>query len=81
MKVRESGMPEEAIWARFFEPDRILTQLHCDDLAADIVEFGCGYGTLTVAAAARTRGTLFALDLEPDMIAGQTHQNASRRRR
>jgi SAM-dependent methyltransferase len=34
-----------------------------------VVEFGCGYGTFTVAAAARTRGTLFALDLEPDMIA------------
>jgi ubiquinone/menaquinone biosynthesis C-methylase UbiE len=27
------------------------------------------HGTFTIAAATRTRGTVFALDLEPDMIA------------
>jgi SAM-dependent methyltransferase len=69
MKIRQSTMPEEPMWVTFFDPDRILTQLQCDDPAVDIVEFGCGYGTFTVAAAARTRGTLFALDLEADMIA------------
>jgi SAM-dependent methyltransferase len=68
MKVRESGMPEEVMWASFFDAPRILTQLGFDDSGADVVEFGCGYGTFTVAAAARTRGTVFALDLEPEML-------------
>jgi SAM-dependent methyltransferase len=68
MKVRESGMPEREVWATFFEPDQILARLGLDDPTANVVEFGCGYGTLTVAAAARTRGTVFALDIEPVMI-------------
>ena len=68
MKVRESGMPEEAMWAAFFDAPRILTQLGFDDPGADVVEFGCGYGTFTVACAARTRGTVFALDLEAEML-------------
>jgi SAM-dependent methyltransferase len=61
-------MPDEEMWAAFFDADRILTQLGFDDPEADVVEFGCGYGTFTVAAAARTRGTVFALDIEPAMI-------------
>ena len=69
MKVRESGMPDETMWATFFDPEDILTRLGCDDPQDVVVEFGCGYGTFTVAAAARTRGTLFALDLEPEMLA------------
>jgi ubiquinone/menaquinone biosynthesis C-methylase UbiE len=48
--------------------DRILAGLGLDAPDADVVEFGCGYGTFTVAAAARTRGTVFALDIEPAMI-------------
>lgn len=68
MKVRDSGMPEEAMWAAFFDPPRILAQLGLDDPAADVVEFGCGYGTFTIAAAARTRGIVFALDLEPELL-------------
>lgn len=68
MKARDSGMPDEQMWAAFFNADRILAQLGLDDPEADVVEFGCGYGTFTVAAAARTRGTVFALDIEPAMI-------------
>ena len=68
MKVRESGMPDEEMWATFFDADRILTQLRLDDPAAAVVEFGCGFGTFTVAAAARTTGTVFAFDIEPTMI-------------
>jgi len=62
-------MPEEQMWATFFDADHILTQLGFDDPNADMVEFGCGYGTFTVAAAKRTRGRVFALDIEPAMIA------------
>ncbi len=66
--VRDSGMPDETMWATFFDADHILTELQFNDLAADVVEFGCGYGTFTVVAAARTRGVVFGLDLEPEMI-------------
>ena len=69
MKVRDSGMPDEEMWATFFDAGRILTKLGFDDPKTDVVEFGCGYGTFTLAAAARTRGTVFALDIEPAMIA------------
>jgi ubiquinone/menaquinone biosynthesis C-methylase UbiE len=67
MKVRESGMPEEALWRTFFDPPAILGQLMFDP-GADVVEFGCGYGTFTVAAAQMTSGIVHALDIEPDMI-------------
>ncbi|MCG3147816.1 MAG: Ubiquinone/menaquinone biosynthesis C-methyltransferase UbiE [Verrucomicrobiae bacterium] len=69
MKVRDSGMPDEQLWATFFDAPGILDKLSCDDPRADVVEIGCGYGTFTVAAAARTTGTVYALDLEPAMIA------------
>jgi SAM-dependent methyltransferase len=68
MKVRDSGMPDEVVWDAFFEPDRILTALGCTDPAADVVDFGCGYGTFTVAAAGRTRGRVYALDIDRSMI-------------
>jgi len=69
MKIRDSGMPDEDMWATFFDADRILTQLGFDDPMADVAEFGCGYGTFTVAAAARTCGMVYALDIDPAMIA------------
>lgn len=68
MKVRDSGMPDETMWATFFDADHILTKLQFNDPVADVVEFGCGYGTFTVSAAARTRGVVFGLDIEPAMI-------------
>lgn len=69
MKGRESGMPDEAWWASFFEPEGALDRLL--DLGRDdggIVEFGCGYGTFTLPAARRTRGTVVALDIEPALV-------------
>ena len=56
-KVRESGMPEEEYWGSFFDPVRILATLGCPR-AGDIIEFGCGYGHLTVPAAKLTTGTV-----------------------
>jgi SAM-dependent methyltransferase len=35
----------------------------------DVVEFGCGYGTFTVPVAKSTTGHVFALDIEPEMVA------------
>jgi len=34
-----------------------------------VVEFGCGYGTFTLPAARAVTGRVFALDIEPEMVA------------
>jgi SAM-dependent methyltransferase len=67
-KGRESGMPEAEMWQGFFDPACILDQLDCDH-PGNVVEFGCGYGLFTVEAAIRSSGTVYALDIEPEMIA------------
>lgn len=68
MKTRESGMPDEDTWNRFFDPDKVLDQLGLTTVTGNAAEFGCGYGTFTVPAARRTSGTLYAFDIEPEMI-------------
>jgi SAM-dependent methyltransferase len=68
MKGRESGMPEEAFWTTFFDPEAALEQLLIVGGSYDIVEFGCGFGTFTLPAARRTRGFVTALDIEPEMV-------------
>lgn len=67
MKVRESGMPEEDLWVTFFDPPTILRRLMFDNPQAEVVEFGCGYGTFTTTVAGLTSGTVHALDIEPAM--------------
>ncbi|MBS0364866.1 MAG: class I SAM-dependent methyltransferase [Proteobacteria bacterium] len=67
--VRDSGMPPQQMWESFFDVPRLLDALQCRDLAADIVEFGCGYGTFTLPAAQRTRGQVYALDIDPHQVA------------
>lgn len=69
-KARESGMPDEAQWASFFDPEGALDRLlRRGGDCGDMVEFGCGYGTFTLPAARRTTGVVTALDIEPDMVA------------
>ena len=68
MKVRDSGMPDEEMWADFFEPAKVLATFGLDRDVRDLVEFGCGYGTFTLAAAGMVSGTVYALDIEPDMV-------------
>lgn len=68
MKTRESGMPEEPMWAGFFDPARVLQILRLTADCGDVVDFGCGYGTFTIPAARIVRGTVHALDIEPEMI-------------
>ncbi|MGA2082229.1 MAG: class I SAM-dependent methyltransferase [Holophaga sp.] len=71
MKARESGMPEEGAWERFFQPqaavDRLLAPV--GGSPAHVVEFGCGYGTFTLPAARRAGGIVTALDIEADAVA------------
>jgi len=69
MKGRESGMPEEAYWASFFDPQAVLERLWLpQNSRCNVLEFGCGYGTFTLPAASCARGTVTALDIEPDMV-------------
>ncbi|MDX9885523.1 class I SAM-dependent methyltransferase [Thauera sp.] len=70
MKARDSGMPDEAWWETFFDADEALRCLLPEAArTGDLVEFGCGYGTFTLAAARRIAGTVSAFDIEPDMVA------------
>lgn len=69
MKTRESGMPHEEMWQGFFDPTATLTKLGLSADCECVVDFGCGYGTFSIPAAKMIRGTVHALDLEPEMIA------------
>jgi SAM-dependent methyltransferase len=75
VKVRDSGMPDESAWEGFFDASRVLELLGFSHGDADIVDFGCGYGTFTVAAARLTTGVVHAFDIEPDMVQA-THSRA-----
>ena len=68
MKTRESGMPGEEMWQTFFSPAETLLALGVRSNMADVVDFGCGYGTFTIPAAELITGTVHAFDIEPDMI-------------
>ena len=61
-------MPCVEVWDRFFDPDAILDALGCLRVSGDAVEFGCGFGTFTTAAARRVSGTVYALDIDPAMV-------------
>lgn len=69
MKVRESGMPEKDIWESFFDPEEILKKMKLDKNVTNAVEFGCGYGTFSIPAARIVKGTIYAIDIDPDMVA------------
>lgn len=76
MKGRESGMPGASYWESFFNPSCILERLGCVGPCGDVVEFGGGYGTFTVPAARLVTGRVYALDIEPDMVA-ETRRRAA----
>lgn len=69
MKTRESGMPDEAMWRTFFDPESIFDALELTAGTGDTVDFGCGYGTFSLPAARRIRGVLHGFDIEAAMIA------------
>jgi SAM-dependent methyltransferase len=68
MKIRESGMPKEEEWNKFFDPSKILSLLGLGQSVVDVADFGCGYGTFTIPAARMIRGKIYAFDIEPEMI-------------
>jgi SAM-dependent methyltransferase len=75
MKLRESGMPEEAYWETLLDVDLILDRLGVDATLGSVVELGCGYGTFTLPVARRISGFIKALDIELAMIE-RTRQRA-----
>lgn len=60
-------MPQEQQWRQYFNPEAILKQLCVDQSVGDAVDFGSGYGTFTIPAAKIISGTIYALDVEPEM--------------
>jgi ubiquinone/menaquinone biosynthesis C-methylase UbiE len=69
MKARDSGMPEEDYWNTFYDAECVVIKMFgghgCE---GSVVEFGSGYGTFTLPAARHATGTVFAFDIEPDLI-------------
>ncbi len=69
MKGRESGMPPKAVWEGFFDPAEVLEIMRLNHDVSDVAEFGCGYGTFTIPAARVVQGTVYAIDIDPKMVA------------
>jgi len=67
MKGRDSGMPEQRMWERLFNPSNVLSVMGVSGNIRDVAEFGCGYGTFTVPAAKIISGTVYAIDIEEEM--------------
>ena len=68
MKTRQSGMPDEQTWNNFFNPDDILDKLGIQNIVGNIADLACGYGTFTIPAVRRTKGLVYAIDIDKDMI-------------
>jgi SAM-dependent methyltransferase len=74
MKLRDSGMPDESYWESLFDVPMILAALGITSGVGDVAEIGCGFGTFSIPVAQRIRGTLFAFDIDPSMIARTTER-------
>lgn len=61
-------MPTKEVWEKFFHPAEALGVMGLDSTVKDVVEFGCGYGTFTIPAARIIAGTIYAIDVEADMV-------------
>jgi SAM-dependent methyltransferase len=68
MKLRDSGMPEEAYWESLFDVPRVLARMGIDDSLGDVAELGCGFGTFSIPIARTIRGTLHTFDIDPAMV-------------
>ena len=78
MKIRDSGMPEEAYWESLFDVPLILSRLGIDQFH-DIAELGCGYGTFTLPIAQTIEGTVYTFDVNPAMLARTAERTAGMR--
>jgi len=67
MKIRDSGMPDEAYWESLFDVPLILSRLGIERFK-DVAELGCGYGTFSIPIAKAIGGTLYTFDVDPTMV-------------
>ncbi|WP_221033030.1 class I SAM-dependent methyltransferase [Actomonas aquatica] len=77
MKLRESGMPPQNYWETLLDVPGILDAFGFGPSTGDLVELGCGYGTFTLPLAQRVSGTVFACDVEPEMVAHTVQRAAA----
>ncbi|TWU34864.1 class I SAM-dependent methyltransferase [Novipirellula artificiosorum] len=69
MRGRESGMPDVTQWESYFDANEIVRKLSDPDQRKRCVEFGCGYGTFTRAAASLVDVKQIAsFDIDDEMI-------------
>jgi ubiquinone/menaquinone biosynthesis C-methylase UbiE len=68
LKIRESGMPTEEDWNKYFDPVKTLMVLGLNSSVVDVADFGCGYGTFTIPAAKIISGKIYAFDIDPEMV-------------
>jgi len=69
-------MPEEADWNTFFDAECVIKKIfEGNGCQGNLVEFGSGYGTFTLAVAKYLAGTVFALDIESDLIKQLRHKS------
>ncbi len=68
MKVRDSGMPEEAYWESLIDVPGILAAVGPPEGAHDAVDFGAGYGTFSIPTAKLIHGVVHALEIDPTSI-------------
>jgi SAM-dependent methyltransferase len=78
MKIRDSGMPDEAYWETLFDVPLVLSRLSVDRWH-DVAELGCGYGTFTIPVARAISGTLFTFDVDSAMLARTRERGAGLR--
>lgn len=67
-------MPDEELWKEFFDPDAVLKSLGLTSACRNAIDFGYGYGTFTIPAARIVSGTVYALDIEPEMVKLTQHK-------
>jgi len=76
MRIRDSGMPDEAYWESLLDVPLILTKFQIERFG-DVAELGCGYGTFSIPVAKAISGTLYAFDFDAAMIARTVERAAS----
>ena len=68
LALRESGMPDIAMWERFFDPYAIFEQFELKNQTISGADIACGYGTFTIPLAKLNSGTIYAIDINTDYV-------------
>jgi SAM-dependent methyltransferase len=78
MRIRDSGMPDEILWESFFDVPLILSKFNIKRFF-NVAELGCGFGTFSIPVAKAIKGTLYAYDIDPAMVARTLQKGAGLR--